>query len=60
MERTFGARPSTLPLAELQARVRRFKAMVASAQKLCHETELWDERLETVRRIMRSAERPDT
>ncbi|HET7037183.1 MAG TPA: hypothetical protein VFI42_15970 [Thermomicrobiaceae bacterium] len=56
MERHYGARPSTMPLAALAARVRHLQVLLASARKLCVATERWDAVEEAIRRFMRSGQ----
>lgn len=54
MEKHYGARPSSLPLASLTTRVRNLQALLAAARKLCVSTERWDAIEEAVRRFTRS------
>lgn len=56
MERHYGARPSSLPLAALSQRVRNLQGALAAARKLCTATERWDAVEEAVRRFMRSGQ----
>jgi hypothetical protein len=56
MERHYGARPSSLPVAALSQRVRVLQGALAAARKLCTSTERWDAIEEAARRLMRSGQ----
>lgn len=56
MERHYGARPSTLPLAALTQRVRNLQGALAAARKLCVATERWDAVEDAIRVFVRSGQ----